>query len=178
LGAVVHEWQHLLFRRSQLEAFAQSLQPDPLPVVEIPAVEPLVAEGFAEWTTERILEPLQSRWPLLALGELEKRAGLASNGADDQHSTGYALVATLAAALDDPAKTAGLLLSHAEHPADIARLPELRRAWKKYGRERDRMLPTPPRRILIPEVTFTVEDGYPDVVMSRILIPAGRAEAR
>ena len=178
LGAVVHEWQHLLFRRRQLEAFAQSLQPDTLSVVEIPAVEPLLAEGFAEWTTERILEPLQSRWPLLVLGELEKRAGLVNNGADDQHSTGYALVATLAATLDDPARTAGLLLSHAEHPADIARLPELRRAWKKYARERDRMLPTPPRRILIPEVTFTVEDGYPDVVVSRILVPATRREAR
>jgi hypothetical protein len=88
------------------------------------------------------------------------------------------LVATLAATLDDPARTARLLLSNAEHPADVARLPELRRAWKKYGRERDRMLPTPPRRILIPEVTFTVEDGYPDVVVSRILIPAARAEAR
>ena len=178
LGAVVHEWQHLLFRRRQLEAFAQVLQRDPLLVIELPAVEPLVAEGFAEWTTERILEPLQSRWPLLALGELEKRAGLANNGADDQHSTGYALVATLAATLDDPARTARLLLSNAEHPSDVARLPELRRAWKKYGRERDRMLPTPPRRILIPEVTFTVEDGFPDVVVSRILIPAARTEAR
>ena len=177
LGAVVHEWQHLLFRRRQLEAFAQSLQ-DTLSVVEIPAVEPLLAEGFAEWATERILEPLQSRWPLLGLGELEKRAGLVNNGADDQHSTGYALVATLAATLDDPAQTARLLLLHAERPADIAQLPELRRAWKKFGRERDRMLPTPPRRILIPEVTFTVEDGYPDVVVSRILVPVTRREAR
>ena len=178
LGAVVHEWQHLLFRRRQLEAFAQSLYPDTLSVVEIPAVEPLLAEGFAEWATERILEPLQSRWPLLALGELEKRAGLVNNGADDQHSTGYALVATLAATLDDPSRTTRLLLSHAEQPVAIAQLPELRRAWKKFGRERDRMLPTPPRRILIPEVTFTVEDGYPDVVVSRILVPVTRREAR
>ena len=178
LGAVVHEWQHLLFRRRQLEAFAQSLQRDPLTVVELPGVEPLLAEGFAEWTTERILEPLQSWWPLLALGELEKRAGLVSNGRDDQHSTGYALVETLAATLDDPAKTARLLLSYPEEPADIAQLPELRRAWKKYGRERDHRLPSPPRRVLIPEVTFTVEDGYPDVVASRILMPAIRKEAR
>lgn len=178
LGAVVHEWQHLLFRRMQLEAFALSLQPKRLTIVEMPAVEPLLAEGFAEWTTERILEPVHRRWPLLALGELEKRAGLLSSGADDQHSTGYTLVATLAATLDDPARTARLLLSHAEHPADIARLPELRRAWKKYAREQDRILASPPRRVLIPEVTFTVEDGYPDVVASRILMPAIRREAR
>ena len=135
-----------------------------------------MAEGFAEWTTERILQPLQTRWPLLALGELEKRAGLIKNGADDQHSTGYALVATHAGALDDPARTAGLLLSHAEQPADIAGIPELRRAWKKHARERDRMLQAPPRRILIPEVTFTVEDGYPDVVVSRILMPGDKRQ--
>jgi hypothetical protein len=67
---------------------------------------------------------------------------------------------------------------HAERPAEIARLPELRRAWKKYNRQRDRLLPVPPRRILIPEVTFTVEDGYPDVVGSRILVPATRRPAR
>jgi hypothetical protein len=173
---VVHEWQHLLFRHRQLEAFAQNLRPDPVSVVEIPAVEPLMAEGFAEWTTERILQPLQNRWPLLALGELEKRAGLIKNGADDQHSTGYALVATLAATLDDPARTAGLLLSHAEQPPDIAGIPELRRAWKKHARERDLILQAPPRRILIPEVTFTVEDGYPDVVGSRILMPANKRQ--
>ena len=28
LGAVVHEWQHLLFRRNQLQSFAQRLRPD------------------------------------------------------------------------------------------------------------------------------------------------------
>ena len=178
MGAVVHEWQHLLFRRRQLEAFAQSLPPEPLTVLEIPAVEPFLAEGFAEWTAERILEPLQRRWPLLALGELEKRAGLVNNGAEDQHSTGYALVATLAAALDDPSRTVRLLLSHAERPAEIAGLPELRRAWRRYARQQDRMLPVPPRRILIPEVTFTLEDGYPDVVASRILLPATRRPAR
>jgi len=178
LGAVVHEWQHLLFRHWQLDAFAQGMQRDHVPIVEIPGVEPLLAEGFAEWTTERILEPLQSRWPLLVLGELEKRAGLVSNGADDQHSMGYALVATLAATLGDPAKTARLLLSNAERPSDIAQLPELRRAWKRYRRGPDRMLPQPPRRILVPEVTFTVEDGYPDDVTSRILMPAPRRGAR
>ncbi len=175
LGAVVHEWQHLLFRRRQLEAFTGSLQAEPLPLIEIPGVEPFLAEGFAEWSAERILEPLQTRWPLLALGELEKRAGLINNAADDQHAMGYALVATLAATLNDPAETTQLLLRYAENPAEIARLPALRRAWKKYSRERDRVLPVPPRRFLIPEVTFTVEDGYPDVVASRILVPATRS---
>jgi hypothetical protein len=40
------------------------------------------------------------------------------------------------------------------------------------------MLSIPPRRILIPEVTFTVEDGFPDLVVSRILVPATRTGVR
>jgi hypothetical protein len=35
----------------------------------------------------------------------------------------------------------------------------------------------PVRKILVPEVTFTVEDGFPDVISSRILLPpAGRRD--
>jgi hypothetical protein len=35
----------------------------------------------------------------------------------------------------------------------------------------------PAGRVLIPEVTFTIEDGFPDVIASRILIPpAGRGQ--
>jgi hypothetical protein len=174
LGAVLHEWQHLVFRRKQLEAFTTSLRAGPLPLIEIPGVEPFLAEGFAEWSAERILEPLQTRWPLLALGELQKRAGLVNNSGDDQHTIGYALVATLAATLRDPSATAQLLLRYAESPSQLARVPALRKAWRKYDREPDRILAVPPRRILIPEVTFTVEDGFPDVLGSRILVPGVR----
>ena len=174
IGAVVHEWQHLLFRQMQLVHFAESARPGTLALVELPGLEPYLAEGFAEWSTERILGPLHARWPLLALGELEKRAGQASGSADDQHAVGYALVATLAATLRDPARTTRLLLLNAENPARIANHPGLKRAWKKYGRAADHVLPVPARRILIPEVTFSVEDGFPDVIASRIVVPPSR----
>lgn len=178
LGTVVHEWQHLLFRRMQLHAFAGSLPAEPLTLVELPEIEPYLAEGFAEWSSERILAPLHARWPLLALGEMEKRAGLAGENADDQHSVGYALVRALAAALRDPANTTRLLLRNADHPARIASRPGLRRAWKEYRRAPDRVLAVPARRILIPEVTFTVEDGFPDIVASRIVVPSSRKPER
>ena len=174
LGTVVHEWQHLLFRRKQLEAFAGALPVGPASLVELPGIEPYLAEGFAEWSSERILAPARARWPLLGLGELEKRAGLASEDADDQHSVGYALVRALAAAMRDHQSTTRLLLEHAERPASIASRPALLRAWKRYNRAPDRVFRVPPRKILIPEVTFTVEDGFPDVIASRIVIPKAR----
>jgi hypothetical protein len=172
IGTIVHEWQHLVFRRLQLDRFAASSQDSNF--VELPGLEPYLAEGFAEWSSERILEPLHARWPLLALGELEKRAGLSSGTLEDQHSLGYALVTTLAAALQDPARTTHLLLSNAEQPGRIATQPALKKAWKSYARMPDRVVAVPARRILIPEVTFSVEDGFPDIISSRIVVPVVR----
>jgi hypothetical protein len=171
LGAVVHEWQHLRFRRLQLESFTSRLPQRPGAIVELPGVEPYIAEGFAEWSTEQILTPVVERWPLLSLGELQKRAGLARGMAEDQHAMGYALVQVLAAEVGDPAVTTDLLLRHAEHPSRIANIPAVRRAWRKHGAASDRLLTIPAHRILIPEVTFTIEDGFPEVIATRILIP-------
>lgn len=171
LGTVVHEWQHLLFRRQQLEDFTRKLPAHGAAVVELPGIEPYLAEGFAEWSTERILAPLVVRWPLLALGELEKRAGLAQENTEDQHSIGYALVRALAAELPDPAATTRVLLRNATRPSEVGREPSLRRAWRGYAGRPDRVFPVPASKVLIPEVTFTIEDGIPDVISSRILIP-------
>jgi hypothetical protein len=173
LGALVHEWQHIEFRRRQLTYFAESLE-TPLPaIVELPGVEPYLAEGFAEWSTERILGPLVERWPLLGLSELEKRAGLALQSTNDQHALGYALVNELARVLKDPAATTRLLLRHPDAPSAIAREPRVRSVWAGHSRARDYFFAAPASRVLIPEVTFTIEDGYPDVLGSRILVPAG-----
>lgn len=178
LGTVVHEWQHLIFRQQQLEAFARGLPAREAPVVELPGIEPYLAEGFAEWSTERILAPLVARWPLLALGELEKRAGLAQENAEDHHAVGYALVRALAAELPGPTATTRLLLRHASQPSGLATEGALRRAWPAFAGKPDRVFPVPASRILVPEVTFTIEDGVPDVVGSRILIPPPRTVAR
>jgi hypothetical protein len=171
LGAVVHEWQHILFRRRQLERFADSLGSQTRVIVPLPGVQPHLAEGFAEWSAERILAPVAERWPLLAFGEKEKRAGLVQNEADDQHAIGYALVRALASALPDPGSTTEMLLRYAEFPAKIQLEPELQKAWKKSSGGSERVLRTPTSRSLIPEVTFTIEDGFPDVVTTRILVP-------
>jgi hypothetical protein len=171
LGAVVHEWQHLAFRRLQLEEFAARLPQHAISSVSLPGVQPYVAEGFAEWSAERILEPVISRWPLLGLGELEKRAGLARESVRDEHTLGYALVRQLAAVLKDPATTTRMLLRYVEDPSGIATEPAIRAAWRRYRRAPDYVFAAPMRRVLIPEVTFTLEDGFPDVISTRILVP-------
>jgi hypothetical protein len=171
LGTVVHEWQHLIFRQQQLEGFTRQLPRRQAAVVELPGIEPYLAEGFAEWSTERILAPVVARWPLLVLGELEKRAGLTQENAEDQHSIGDALVRALAAELGDPAATTKLLLRHAAQPSNLGAERALRRAWPAYAGKPDRVFPVPASKILVPEVTFTIEDGFPDVIGSRILIP-------
>jgi hypothetical protein len=171
LGAVVHEWQHLLFRQRQLQAYVASLPAHRNPIIELPWVEPYLAEGFAEWSTEQILQPLAQRWPLLGVGELQKRAGLAQADLNDHHVIGYALVRALAAAVRSRKTTTDLLLRNAEQPWGIVSTPVVARAWRGYGDARDRVVTVPAQRVLIPEVTFTVEDGFPDVITSRILIP-------
>jgi hypothetical protein len=178
LGAIVHEWQHLLFRRRQLERFAESLGSRVRPSIRLPGVQPHLAEGFAEWSSERILSWITARWPLLALGELEKRADLSQRGADDQHALGYALVRSLAAALASPARVTDVLLRHAEDPSGVLREPALRKAWSKYRGAADRSLPSAALHALIPEVTFTIDDGFPEVVETRILVPEADASNR
>jgi hypothetical protein len=171
LGAVVHEWQHLLFRQRQLERLADSLGTKVRTTIRWPGIQPHIAEGFAEWSAERILAPVTARWPLLGLGELEKRADLNQRSIEDQHALGYALVGALAAAVPDPATLTELLLRHAEDPSGISREPALRRAWSAYRGAPDRKLAAPTFQALIPEVTFTIDDGFPDVVATRILVP-------
>jgi hypothetical protein len=177
VGAVVHEWQHLLFRQRQLDRRAARLSGRPA-VIGLPEVEPHIAEGFAEWSTERILDSLVQRWPLLGFGELEKLAGLVQTASDDQHALGYAMVRALAAALPDPASTTQVLLRYADAPANIMREPPLREAWRKYRRGAALEPTQSPIQTLMPEITFTIEDGLPDVISTRILLPLPDAPSR
>jgi hypothetical protein len=171
VGAVIHEWQHLLFRRRQLDVFARGLTTRNPAFIQLPGVQPHLAEGFAEWSAERILRPVAARWPLIALGELEKRADLARPGSQDQHAVGYALMSALAAALPKPGAATTLLLRHAEDPSRIPSEPVLRSAWLRYRRSPSQALRASTYPILTPEVTFTMDQDFPDVITTRILAP-------
>ena len=141
-------------------------------MIRLPVAQPHLAEGFAEWSAERLLAPVTRRWPLLGLAEHEKRADLVERSSQDQHTVGYVLVRALADALNDGAATTDMLLRNAEHPSGIVKEPVLQKAWGKYRGAPDHTLRAPLYRLLIPEVTFTIEDGFPDVITTRILAPA------
>lgn len=166
LGAVVHEWQHLVFERQRRDALRATGE-----IMILPATDPFIAEGLAEWRTERLLAPLAERFPLLGLGEIEKRRRLGLVSGSEQHVLGYAMVRALAAVIPDERRLLALLLSAAADPRAVVRAPEVRRAWARFGGP-EVVISAPSRRVLIPETRFTIEDRFPDVTATRILIPA------
>jgi hypothetical protein len=53
----------------------------------------------------------------------------------------------------------------------VTQAPEVRRAWARFGGP-ELVVSAPSRRVLIPETTFTIEDGFPDIIGTRIVVPA------
>ena len=166
LGAVVHEWQHLIVEQRRMSALAGG----DTAMVTLPAADPFIAEGIAEWRAERIMAPLSDRFPLLGLGEPEKRARLAATRPDDQHLLGYAMIRALRDAVPDDARFDALLFAALNDPAAAAADPAVTRAWARHAGS-DHVVAAPSRRLLVPETTFTVEDGFPDLLGMRILAP-------
>lgn len=163
LGAALHEWQHLAFERVRRLRMAR----DTGRVVALHAPNSWVAEGVAEWRTSRVLRRLGEQFPLLAMGEHEKRLRIARGNPDEPHVLGYLLVDALAAALPDERAGLELLVSASDDPAAVMG-PGVADSWRQYASAPDLELGSLGGRALVPEMTFTVEDGYPDVIRLRI----------
>ena len=171
LGTVIHEWQHILFERIRLQRAVARTARAGTPVT-LPSTDPYVAEGFAEWRTERALSPIVAQLPLLGLPEAEKRARLALTDPADPHVLGYLLVRAAADGIADPGRVSAALLRRGDDFTLLAADPVFAGRWARYAAAPDRVLMVPSRRVLVPETTFTVEDGYPDLVSTRILQPS------
>ncbi|HEU4799169.1 MAG TPA: hypothetical protein VFS94_00930 [Gemmatimonadales bacterium] len=163
LGAALHEWQHLAFERVRRLRIAN----DTGDIVALHAPDAWIAEGVAEWRTSRVLEQLAQRFPLLAVGEREKRLRIARSNPDEPHVLGYLLVGALAAAVPDEQDRLGLLLAASNDPAVVMR-SELVDGWQQHASAQDLELGSRGGRALVPEMTFTLEDGFPDVIRLRI----------
>ena len=107
------------------------------------------------------------------MAELEKRVRLARSRPDDQHVLGYELVRSLNAAVPNDARVVTLLERAAVDQAGRALLadPDVAQAWAGFRREPDHTITAPSRRALVPELTFTIEDEYPDLIRTRIVPP-------
>ncbi len=169
LGTVVHEWQHLLLQKRLASSAATSAEP-----VVMSGLDPFIAEGLAEWRAERILAPLVTRFPLLLVGEIEKRDRLAHARPDDQHVLGYWMVRALARVTGDDDYTVSLLVAAAPSRAGAATVlgdAAVAAAWRRFAALPDRSIAAPSRRALVPELSFTIEDEFPDLLGVRIVAP-------
>ncbi|HET7604028.1 MAG TPA: hypothetical protein VFK36_13470 [Gemmatimonadales bacterium] len=164
LAAALHEWEHLAFEYHRRLRDAR----DTSVVVTLRGADPYVAEGVAEWRTDQLLSPLAGRFPLLLAGEAEKRTRLAAD-ATEPHALGYLLVRALAAVVPDPAARLQLLLAAADEPAGVTSRQAVAAAWSRYRSSADLIYGGAGRRALIPETTFTIEDGFPDPVAVRVM---------
>jgi hypothetical protein len=167
LGTLIHEWQHILaegVRQSRPADGAFRVNAEEVTYLPL---DPFLAEGFAEWMTEIILEPAAAEFPLVGFGEAEKRISLPQN---DPHHLGYLLARTLARALGDVLATRDLLVRAGSSPAAVVRDPRVRRAWASH-RGSDRTMGRRSEPAVLPMAVFTIEDGQPDLVQSRIIAP-------
>jgi hypothetical protein len=163
LGTLVHEWQHVLHEHLRDSA---GVLPAAGGSVRLTQLDPFLAEGLAEWASEQILLPLSERYPLLRLGEVEKRMSLVD---DDPHVLGYAMVRTVSMVLRDHHGTVALLLKAGTDPALVLRDPRVVSAWRGLNAP-DRNIPRRGGVNLVPETSFQLIDEEPDVLETHIRI--------
>ncbi len=167
LGTVIHEWQHILHEhRRQVDPRARGFRLEGRQVM-VRQLDPFIAEGMAEWLTEVILEPVSVDYPIVALGEAEKRVSLPD---ENPHHVGYRLVRVLAATLRDVPATMNLLIRGGSEPAVIMSDRRLVSAWSRFAGA-DRLISRRGGPVLVPQMLFTVEDAIPELLESRILGP-------
>jgi hypothetical protein len=164
LGTLVHEWQHLLHEHLRDGSSMTSAGSQ----VRLIQPNPYLAEGLAEWATERILDPIASRYPLLRFGEAEKRMSLAQ---EDPHVLGYAMVRAVESALGDPRATLSLIVKAGTDPAQVLADGRVAAAWSRYAGP-DRLIPRRGGVSIIPETRFQLVDEQPDVLQTLIFPPA------
>jgi hypothetical protein len=123
----------------------------------------------AEAWSERVLSPAHAAVPLVAVGEVEKRARLARSERDDPHVLGYLAVRAALAAVSPGQQGAALArLLELGGVTEMATDPAFAPGWRRHAGAPDVVLPFASRRFLVPETTFTVQDGVPDAVGATI----------
>ena len=135
-----------------------AVRPDSVGLRYLPS-DLFLAEGLAEWMTERILAPVVARTPIVGVGDAGRLALLEAVNPSDPHVLGLRMLRALAAATGSPESARELVLEHGEAPAEVAAAVP---AWRRAGAP-DRVLPVRRQRRLVPETQFTVEDRVGDV---------------
>jgi hypothetical protein len=171
VAVFLHEWHHLVAARRRLQG------PHPVALVDdgtqlrLRELDPWLAEGFAEWATEETLRPVRSTVPLLLFTQAEKRLAGSTRDSTDPHLLGYRLVRAAAKQAPVPALRDRLVAML--HDATL-----LARTLRFSGASTTPplTLSRPPNASVIPEVTFTWDDGLAFDMSRRLVIPNTRPE--
>lgn len=171
LGAVLHEWGHLLaegwrFDQAVLAA-ADSGE------VALPGVNPWLVEGIAEAWTDLVLAPIVARLPIFGLAEAEKRVRL-SDSELDPHVTGYLVARAAIGAAAAQGTAVPLSIRHliaAGDPGKVAADPLFAAAFRDPGDVAPLIIPAPSRRFIVPESIFSVDTRFPDPASTIIRMP-------
>ncbi len=168
---VVHEWIHIRHEHAR-EAAGLAWRISRGGVATYQPVTPVLAEGVAEWESERVLAPLIDRLPLLGVFEAEKRAAMLAGSPEDSHLLGFRLAAGLSARLGE-AKILPLLVRYAGDLDALARDPAVGGPGARPARSATWSAP-----FLIPETRFSVDDTSPEVIGTRVRVPIGGGRPR
>ena len=174
LGAVLHEWGHLLAEGWRFEQ-AVLAAPDSGEVV-LPGLNPWLVEGIAEVWTDLVLAPVVARMPLFGFAEAEKRVRLSGNELDP-HVTGYLMARAAISAAGTQGTTAPAAIRRLivdGSPAQVVDDPLFAPGLRDPGDVVPLIIPAPSRRFLVPETIFTVDTRYPDPVSTIIKTPQAR----
>ena len=169
VAVFVHEWHHLVAARRRLRGPHPAALTDDGTELRLRELDPWLAEGFAEWATDESLRPGRPALSLLLFSQAVKR--LAAQDSTDPHLLGYRLVRA-AAARTTTSSLRDRLVAALHDPAAFARQLGL------TGRGRLPLLELhrPPNAAVIPEVTFTWDDGLAFDMTRRLVIPDTRPE--
>ena len=168
VATVIHEWHHLLAERTRLRAGGPGVR-DAAWGLRLRDADPWLAEGLAEWATDATFAPIRDRFPLWAAFEATKRAGIARENPDDTHVLGHLLMHVAAERLGPSALATLVALQH--EPAALARRIGLEAGTPVH-------LTRPSTLALIPEVTFTFDDGVADRPVRQVRLPDSPLELR
>ncbi|HEY3933366.1 MAG TPA: hypothetical protein VGL65_01980 [Gemmatimonadales bacterium] len=168
---VLHEWNHLVAEQRRVDGAHPPAIVESASQVELREADPWLGEGFAEWATDEVLQPAGASAALLRLTQAEKRLAIAVGNADDPHFLGYRLVRA-AATGRTRALVRDQLVRHLDSPQAAAIALHL------AGRAGTRplILDRPANASVIPEISFTWDDGAVLDLTRRLIIPNSRLE--
>ncbi len=172
IGTVLHEWHHIVHGHVRTRSDGSGLSVGADGAV-LTVIEPdlYLAEGLAEYEADRILRKLAVEFPLIAFGEAEKLAEMAASRPLDPHVQGYLMIAALADAVPEPAEVRRLVIRRDTDAFQVIMDNSVASWFVSDVDARDLSVGPRRRPVLIPEVTFTVDDGQPFVEETRYLIP-------